>query len=358
MASFKDIIIGTAGIPATCTITSDESEFTDATLFEIQIEFSKSVTGFVVGDITINNATLSNFAGSGTSYTADVTPDLAGDITISVAADVTNEGNTASNTVTVTDNSGLLLNTYNNATVAVGLVRLDKNYAGSCIRVRRSSDNAVQDIGFSGDSLDTSALTSFLGANHGYVTTWYDQSGNGNDLTETKTSLLPIIATSGTIETSGGLPAIKQSGNKRLKVSKLSGATMSATSTVFGVAKNTANKRIFLSAEISAVDGYVGAAESGRGDPSYAVAGTPTTYVNNSAIGSTMGNLYTATNLSQSILAFENCDLSAWSHYVTDYFHSSYEGYDFIQALVIFTDDKSADRSDICDYFNDIYSCY
>lgn len=104
MASFKDIIVGTAGIPATCTITSDESDFTDATPFEIQIEFSKSVTGFVVGDITINNASLSNFAGSGTSYTADVTPDLTDDITISVAADVTNEGNSASNTVTVTDN--------------------------------------------------------------------------------------------------------------------------------------------------------------------------------------------------------------------------------------------------------------
>lgn len=104
MASFKDVILGTFGIPATCTITSDESEFTDATPFEIQIVFDKSVTGFVVGDITITHGSLSNFAGSGTSYTADVTPALTDDITIQVAADVTVEGNSASNTVTVTDN--------------------------------------------------------------------------------------------------------------------------------------------------------------------------------------------------------------------------------------------------------------
>lgn len=104
MTSFKGIIIGTAGIPATCTITSDNASFTDATPFEIQVVFDKSVTGFVIGDITITKATLSNFAGSGTSYTADVTPDLSGgDIVISIDADVTTEGNSASNTVTVTD---------------------------------------------------------------------------------------------------------------------------------------------------------------------------------------------------------------------------------------------------------------
>lgn len=358
MANFKAIIVGTAGIPATCTITSDESEFTDATPFEIQIEFSSAVTGFVVGDITINNATLSNFSGSGTSYTADVTPDLAGDITISVAENVTTEGNSVSNTVTVTDNVpvDLLLDTYNNADVACGLVKLDKDYAGSCIRVRRSSDDAEQDIGFSGDSLDTSALTSFVGANTGYVTKWYDQSGNGNDLAESGKSLQPIIVTSGTIETDGGLPAIKQTGNLRLWTST---ASFSSTSTVFSVASMSVGSRIFLTGElVNQINRFIGFAVNADGQPSHLGAGTPSMYVNNSAIGSTRGDLYTAINLSQSILAFENCNFSTWNYYVTDYFTTSFQGYDLLQALVIFTDDKSADRSDICDYFNDIYSCY
>jgi hypothetical protein len=83
-------------------ITSDESDFTDATPFEIQITFSSAVTGFVVGDIAITNATLSNFAGSGASYTADVTPDLVDDIEIKVLANVTVEGNSASNVVSIT----------------------------------------------------------------------------------------------------------------------------------------------------------------------------------------------------------------------------------------------------------------
>lgn len=92
--------------PATVTITSDESDFTDATPFEIQITFDKPRNDLVVGDINKTNCTLSNFANSGDDlvYTVDVTPDLSDDITISIDANVTAEGNSASNVVTVTDN--------------------------------------------------------------------------------------------------------------------------------------------------------------------------------------------------------------------------------------------------------------
>lgn len=89
--------------PALVIITSDESDFIDATPFEIQIKFSKPVTGFVVGDITITNATLSNFAGSGKNYTVDVTPNVVDDILIQVLVNVTIEGNAASNVVVVND---------------------------------------------------------------------------------------------------------------------------------------------------------------------------------------------------------------------------------------------------------------
>ena len=54
--------------------------------------------------------------------------------------------------------------------------------ATNCVRVRRSNDNAEQDIGFVGDELDTTALLTFVGANNGFVTTWYDQSGNSRDV--------------------------------------------------------------------------------------------------------------------------------------------------------------------------------
>jgi hypothetical protein len=72
-------------------------------------------------------------------------------------------------------------------------------YAGSCLRVRRSSDNAEQDIGFSGNLIDSAALTSFCGAGHGFVVKWYDQSGNGNDFEQTTTANQPVIVSAGVV---------------------------------------------------------------------------------------------------------------------------------------------------------------
>lgn len=92
---------------------------------------------------------------------------------------------------------------------AVGYsLRQLKTGVTNCIRVRRSSDNTEQDIGFSGGDLDTTTLASFCSGTSGYVVTWYDQSGNGYDITQSSSSLQPRIVSSGTIDTKGGLPAV------------------------------------------------------------------------------------------------------------------------------------------------------
>ena len=57
----------------------------------------------------------------------------------------------------------LLLDTYPNAAATYSFRKLRNSYAGSAIRVRRSSDNAEQDIGFVGKNLDTGSLASFAG---------------------------------------------------------------------------------------------------------------------------------------------------------------------------------------------------
>ena len=86
---------------------------------------------------------------------------------------------------------GLLLDTYPNAAAAYSLRKLRAAYTGNAIKVRRSSDNTEQDIGFSGANLDTTALTTFCGSGNGFVTTWYDQSGNSrNVLQSTAVSLI------------------------------------------------------------------------------------------------------------------------------------------------------------------------
>ena len=80
--------------------------------------------------------------------------------------------------------------------------------ATNCIRVRRSSDNAEQDIGFVSDELDTTSLLSFVGANDGFVTKWYDQSGNGRDAENFTAVTQPRIVNSGVLETKNTKPAI------------------------------------------------------------------------------------------------------------------------------------------------------
>ena len=59
----------------------------------------------------------------------------------------------------------LLLDTYPNAAVAYSLRKLRTAYTGSAIRVRRSVDNAEQDIAFVGNDLDTTTMLDFVGYN-------------------------------------------------------------------------------------------------------------------------------------------------------------------------------------------------
>lgn len=102
-----------------------------------------------------------------------------------------------------------LLDTYSGASAAYSLRRLSSTYTGNLIRVRRSSDNAEQNIGFVNNVLDTASLLSFCGAGNGFVTTWYDQSGNNNNLTQTGAVYQPRIVNGGAIETDGSKPSIR-----------------------------------------------------------------------------------------------------------------------------------------------------
>ena len=98
------------------------------------------------------------------------------------------------------------------ATVAYSLRKLRSGQT-IAIRVQRSSDNAEQDIGFVGNELDTASLLSFCGAGNGFVTTWYDQSGSGYNVTQTTQANQPQIVSSGVVITENGKPAIQFDGS-------------------------------------------------------------------------------------------------------------------------------------------------
>jgi len=104
----------------------------------------------------------------------------------------------------------LLLDEYPNAKVAYSMRKIRSDYAGACLRVRRSSDNTEQDIGFSGNELDTAALLSFVGANDGFVTVWYNQKTASDKANNSTAIYQPRIVSSGVVDTMGanGKPAM------------------------------------------------------------------------------------------------------------------------------------------------------
>jgi len=106
----------------------------------------------------------------------------------------------------------LLLDTYTNAAIAYSLRKLRTEYVGSAIRVRRASDNSEMNIGFVNNELDTATLETFCSGTNGFVTTWYDQSTNGNNVTQAISLNQPQIVSSGVILLENGKPAVNFNG--------------------------------------------------------------------------------------------------------------------------------------------------
>jgi hypothetical protein len=83
-------------------------------------------------------------------------------------------------------------------TAAYGMRRLRTAYTGSILRLRRSSDNAEQDIdAVANGDLDTAAVSSFVGGGSGYIVNWYDQSGNGYTAAQATAASQPLYVASG-----------------------------------------------------------------------------------------------------------------------------------------------------------------
>jgi hypothetical protein len=96
----------------------------------------------------------------------------------------------------------LLLDILTDSVGAYSIRKTRSAYTGDCIEVRRSSDNALQNIGFINNVLDTSSLLSFVGSGDGFVKTWYDQSFLGlNNAVQNNNINQPRIVFNGNLET-------------------------------------------------------------------------------------------------------------------------------------------------------------
>lgn len=99
-------IVSDTGRPSV-TLASTATSPTNLASIPFTATFSEDVTGFVAGDITVTNGTVSNFvAVDGHTYTFSVTPTADGAVTVNIAANVATDtgsnGNTAATPVTLT----------------------------------------------------------------------------------------------------------------------------------------------------------------------------------------------------------------------------------------------------------------
>lgn len=76
------------------------------------------------------------------------------------------------------------------------LRKLVTAYAGNCVRIRESGGDTEQDFGFVNDVVDTAGIATFIGGNSGFIVTWFDQSGNGLDVTQATAANQPAFIAS------------------------------------------------------------------------------------------------------------------------------------------------------------------
>ena len=249
----------------------------------------------------------------------------------------------------------LLLDTYTGAAAAYSLRQLRTAYTGDAIRVRRASDNTEQDIGFSAGEFDTTSLASFCSGTDGFVKTWYDQSGNTNDATQTSTSNQPKIydGTTG-VTTEDGKPAIEFITASSTDLS--SGGSLSI-GTLFTVTKTSAGGRstivggagnVFLRTDGTVIDlSAVSALElSGQTIGSYNLVYGLYNGVN-SELGNRGGTVATG-------------DAGDGSY--ADFHIGSKNNQNFaagtMQEIIIYTSDESSNRTGIESNINTFYSIF
>ena len=247
-----------------------------------------------------------------------------------------------------------LLDDYSGAAAAYSLRLLRSGYSGNAIRVRRSSDNAEQNIGFVNNELDTSSLLSFVGTggtDNGFVKTWYDQSGNGNDATQTTIADQPQIVSSGSVITENGKPSIDIVQTDFLRASSLS---LSQPFTAFYAGKSDISESSVFDSAVSR------AFMRDRTGDSRIWAGTFLTGTGTSGFITIYG-LY---NGSSSEVQTNNLTLSTGNTnsnsltdlYIGGYLYSLFDGR--MSELIFYNSNQSSNRTGIQTNINDFYSIY
>jgi hypothetical protein len=272
-------------------------------------------------------------------------------------------GISAGCSITLPSGSSLLLDLYPNATVAYSVRRLSSTYTGNLIRVRRSSDNTEQNIGYdSTNVLDTVALLAFVGAGNGFITTWYDQSGNGNNATQTTALNQPQIVSAGSLLTVNSKPCMSLSLNS---TGLILGSTISVAASNYNsfVGKKDGVGTMLRALTSAATDGYK---LMNSYDSRYYLYAKPGSYiVSNSADTTTSQILLTGINSAGTMSLYKNGNVVATTLQSYNYanligligFGASGANYR-LQEAVFYNVDNSSSRVGIETNINTYFTVY
>lgn len=257
-----------------------------------------------------------------------------------------------------------LLDTYSGAAEAYSLRALSSDWVSSdVVLVRRSSDNA--ELGFTAAEVSDGTLTTWTGANDGFVVTWYDQSGSGSvrNLTQATTTLQPYIVIAGTLVTDNGLPALDTRTRRSMNTAAFTGAQFD-TSFVVGKSFGDTGSAQFLhdgntanNMSLAFFDTGSFRFWSGQGLSTPASYSLSTQYLvyaqaNNAGNESLAINGATATTGAGG----SNTRNGLYIGNVASGGTNSWNGY--VQELVIYETDESANKAGIETNINDYYSIY
>ena len=245
-----------------------------------------------------------------------------------------------------------LLDTYSGSAAAYSLRLLNSSYTGPLIEVRNDS-GVHADIGFTYDGkLNEEALLLHCGSGNGTVSTWYDQSGNSNDATQTTASAQPQIVSSGSVITENGKPSIDFDGSN-------DGFNLTTPLTfASGYSFITLNPKTDTTWSIFTGDNAQLApiAEDGSNNSITYLYTLNNTFINSTSFSGNRTDLYNSTTNQQNLLSL---DIGTSTYEIQDIFNrTGFQLNGTTQELIIYASDQSSNRSGIETNINDFYSIY
>ncbi len=174
----------------TVSISSSTPNPTNTSPIPVTITFSETVTDFTKAGITVGNGSAGNFAGSGKTYTADITPTADGLVTIDVAAGVAHDAAGNGNNV-----ASQLTRTYDHTGPTVSISSSTPNPTNtSPIPVTITFSETITDFTKAGITVGNGSAGNFAGSGKTYTA----------DITPTGDGLVTIDAAAGVAHDAAG----------------------------------------------------------------------------------------------------------------------------------------------------------